>query len=190
MFGAQRQRLIERFLPLTHGLLRQTKHEIQVDRGETDGARVGYGLRDLFRRVDAAQRLQQRRVETLRSHAQTVDARRAQPGQLRLAQRAGIGFQCHLGSLVNGEVGATGGEDALHLGTAQQTGRAAAKKDGAAAALLSIGTASELARQRDLGNQGARIGFAQRQQASVGVEIAIVAARVAKGNVQVKRCCV
>ncbi len=82
-----------------------------------------------------------------------------------------------------------GVQHALDLGRQQQAGSASAEKDAANLKLGRRQTADvgKDRRQRlDLGDQRADVWLDQAAEASVGVEVAVVALRLAKGDVDIQ----
>ena len=93
--GRERRRL-QRRLPRRQRLPRQAVHQVDADVCKPRRLRHAHGFHGLPRRVDAANVLQQARVEALHADGQPVNAHLPVGAQFLHRQRAGVGFQGHL----------------------------------------------------------------------------------------------
>ena len=84
--------------------------------------------------VNAAKRLEMRRVEALDAERQAIDAGGAKGGELFCFDRAGVGFERNLGVRQHGEARAEGGQQRIERLPGEQAGRTAAEEDAAHAA--------------------------------------------------------
>src|SRR5258708_35638520 len=137
--------------------------------------------------MNPAQCVQQSRIEALRSHAEPINARRAQSPQLFSIERAGIGLQRNFCVLVKRKSLVAALQQARDLLYSQQAGCTAAKKERTGTTRITIGQASHLTSQGNLVEQRPHIGFAQREHARVGIEIAVMTAGMTERNMQVER---
>ena len=104
MCASGRERAVfQRRLPRAHRLPRQAVHQVDADVCKPRRLCHAHGLHGLPRRVDAANVLQQARVEALHADGQPVHAHLPVGAQFFHRQRAGIGFQRHLRPRREGE---------------------------------------------------------------------------------------
>ena len=184
--GQVRRRESERLLRvgecLFDGLSRQAVHQVEVEivevmRGERRGAARLSGV------VDAAERLELRRIEALDAERQAVDAGRTEGGELVGLDGAGVGFQRDLRVVHQRQAGADGGEQRVERLGGKQARRAAAEEDADDPA-----APDERQRRFQVGDQrGDVLGFRQAVAQRMRIEVAVRALLHAPGNVHVER---
>src|SRR5205085_8480374 len=126
------------------------------------------------------------RVKALGAHTQSIDASCAQSHQLLTTQSARVGFQGNLGIFIDREIVVTGVQDATNLRDAEKAEGTTTKKDGARATWFPTWKLCQCARHADLGEQGTYIWLSKRKHTGIGIEIAIVTACMAKGDVYIQ----
>ena len=179
----QRHRLAQVIQRLRRRLARQGVHQVQIEIVEAGVAGVGGGAQGFLRPMDAAQRLQMPRIETLHSDRQPVDARRTEAGEAAGFQGAGVGFQSNLDVVAEAQPAPQPLEQGGVEVRAHQAGRAAADKDrlqGAAMHPVQVLV--------QVGEQGVQVGaLRQLRLALMGVEVAVGAFAHAPGHVHIER---
>ena len=93
--GCERQRLLDRVVPVLLGLAEHAGDEVDVDLREVERARLLVGAKDLRRSVRPAVQLEHLVAEILDAEAQARDAEAADDRQLALGQRARLALEGH-----------------------------------------------------------------------------------------------
>ncbi|MNF68715.1 hypothetical protein D3C84_505800 [compost metagenome] len=165
------------------GLVRQAVHQVQVEVGETGGARHVGGADGLVTVVDAPQGLELFRLEALHADRQAVDAQRPVVAELGLLEGAGVGFQGDFDIAGEGYAPFHAFEQTAQGLGREQAGGAAAEEDRAQRPAMHSGQVLV-----EVGEQGVDVLlFRQRRPGGVGVEVAVGALLHAPGDVDIQR---
>ena len=130
VFGGQRTQRAQIVFRLGRRLLGQGVHQVEVDVVEPGGPRPSQGLSRFIGPVNAAEGFQVSGIEALHADGQAVDAGLSIPGKIFRVGGAGIGLERDFNIGGEAQPLAHTIEHARDRRAGEQTGRAAAHKDG------------------------------------------------------------
>ena len=180
MAHGQRQGLADVLLPLLQRLAGQSVDEVDAQVVDAGALQMVYGLLHLPGAVAAVEESQHPVVEGLHSHAHAVDAQRFKGLGVGRRYVVGVGLQRHLGIGAEAPCRGDGLEYAPQLIGRECGGRAAADVDGAQCPAV-----QEVLAQPHLMAKRLGVGLPLVGAAGGGVEVAVYAAALAKGHVNV-----
>ena len=177
MFALHRHRLIQRRPPDVHRLAGNCEHQIEIDVFEAGAAQGVEGFEDHLARVDAAQPVEQRRVERLHAHGNAVDAEVAEELGLVGGDRGRVAFHRELVRAEQVQL-FHGPQYRFPLAQVQQRRGAAAKKNGLRPEIM--------VDEFEFADQGGGVAIHQFAAGGLRIEGAIHAFLCAERDVNVK----